>query len=92
MSIPDRSIGIAELADLINGLVGAWHDFGYEEPPAPECKQIPPLGHRSAAAITAGHDAIDQIDKLTRQLYRLREQLVGELQEDEKIRHPELYS
>jgi hypothetical protein len=34
-------------------------------------------------AIKGGHDAIDAIDELTRQLYVLREQLVAELRQDE---------
>ena len=82
----DLSHGLTELVDLINFQVGAWHDFGYEVPPSPDCKRVPPLGERSAAAIKAGHEAIEQIDKLTRQLYRLREQLVGELRQDEDLR------
>ncbi len=86
MSATDHSHGIAELADLISFQVGAWHDFGYEVPPAPDCKAIPPLGERSAAAIKAGHEAVEAVDELTRQLYRLREQLVGELREDSDIR------
>lgn len=86
MTAPDYSRGIAELADLINGLVGAWHDYGYEIPPMPDCKAIPALGERSAAAITAGHEAVKAIDELTRQLYALRDQLVGELRRDEDLR------
>jgi hypothetical protein len=77
---------IQDLVDLINFNVGAWHEFGYDVPPSPDCKPIPPLGQRSAAAIKAGHEAIEEIDDLTRQLYRLREQLVGELRQDEDIR------
>ena len=86
MSAPDYSHGIAELADLINFRVGAWHDFGYEVPPAPDCKPVPPLGERSAEAIKAGHEAIKAIDELTRQPCRLREQLAGELRQDEDLR------
>lgn len=82
----DFSHGIGEAAEHIYFLVGAWHDFGYETPPAPECKPVPPLGERSAGAIKAGHEAIKSIDELTRQLYRLREQLVGELRQDEDVR------
>jgi hypothetical protein len=82
----DFSHGIGEVAEHIYFLVGAWHDFGYETPPAPECKPIPPLGERSAEAIKAGHEAIETIDELTRQLYVLREQLVGELRQDEDVR------
>ena len=51
MSAPDFSHGLEELAGLINFRVGAWHDFGYETPPAPDCAAIPPLGERSANAI-----------------------------------------
>lgn len=86
MTTPDFSHGIEELAGLINFQVGAWHDLGYETPPTPECKPIPPLGERSAEAIRSGHEAIESIDELTRQLYRLREQLVGELRQDSDIR------
>jgi hypothetical protein len=81
----DLSHGISEMADLINWLVGQWHDFGYEEPPAPDCKPIPPLGERSAKAIKGGHEAIEAIDALTRQLYALRAQLVGELRKNSDI-------
>jgi hypothetical protein len=86
ISDTDFSHGLEELAGLINFRVGAWHDFGYEVPPAPECKPVPPLGERSAEAIKAGHEAIKSIDELTRQLYRLREQLTGELRQDEDVR------
>jgi|SRR5215469_8390184 len=82
----DIAPGLADLAEVINLYVVGWHDFGYAEPPAPECKAIPPLGERSADAIRYGHDAIKEIDKLTRQLYALREQLAGELRQDEDIR------
>jgi hypothetical protein len=80
------SHGIEELAGLINFRVGAWHDLGYETPPAPECKPIPPLGERSAEAIKAAHAAIGAIDELTRQLYALRSQLAGELRQDSDLR------
>ena len=86
MSGPDLSHGLEELAGLISFRVGAWHDFGYETPPAPDCKTIPPLGERSAEAITAGHAAIEAIDELTRQLHALRAQLVGELRQDAHMR------
>lgn len=49
--------GLEELAGLIHFRVGAWHDFGYEDPPAPDCATIPPLGERSAAAVNAGYEA-----------------------------------
>jgi hypothetical protein len=86
LSAPDLSRGISELADLINFQVGAWHDFGYETPPAPDCKPIPPLGERSAAAVKAGHEAVAAVDQLTRQLHALRDQLAGELRQDLDIR------
>lgn len=86
MTADDFSHGIEELAGLINFRVGAWHDFGYQMPPTPECKPIPPLGERSAEAIKAGHEAIKAIDELTRQLYALRSQLSGELRQDEDVR------
>ena len=86
MSAPDFSHGINELADSIYYSVGAWHDFGYETPPTPECKLIPPLGERSAEAIKAAHTAIKTIDELTRQLCALRSQLVDEVRQDEDVR------
>lgn len=82
----DIAAGLAELAGLINFRVGAWHDFGYATPPAPECKAIPPLGERSAEAIRAGHLAIEAIDELTGKLDALRAQLARELRQDEDIR------
>ena len=86
MTGSDLSHGLEELAGLISFKVGAWHDFGYETPPAPGCQPIPPLGERSAAAIQSGHEAVKTIDTLIRQLHDLRAQLVGELRQDEDIR------
>ena len=86
MSGPDLSHGLEDLAALICWHVGVWHDLGYEDPPAPECHRIPPLGERPAAAIKGGHDAVEDIDKMMRQLHGLRAQLVGELRQDEDIR------
>src|SRR5215469_16524168 len=82
----DLSYGLEEQAGLISWYVGVWHDLGYENPPTPDCHTIPPLGQRPAKAIKGGHDAIEEIDRLTQQLYRLREQLCGELRQDEDIR------
>jgi hypothetical protein len=82
----DIAAGIAELAGLINAHIASWHDFGYETPPAPECKAIPPLGERSAEAIRAGHLATKAIDEMTRKLHALRGQLVSGLRQDEDIR------
>jgi len=81
----DLSIGLVDLAETIQWHVGVWHDLGYARPPAPECKPIPPLGERSAEAITGGHQAIRDIDELMRQLHALRSQLVGELRQNEDI-------
>jgi hypothetical protein len=78
--------GLEELAGLINFRVGAWQDFGYAEPPMPECATIPPLGERSASAIKAGHEAIRDIDRLIARLHQVRAQLVSELRQDEDIR------
>lgn len=85
MSTPDYSAGLEEAAGYITFLVGAWEDFGYRVPPSPDCKAVPPLGERSAEAIKAGHKAVRAIDELTRQLHRLREQLVGELRRNDDI-------
>ena len=71
---------------LINFRVGAWQDFGYAEPPTPDCATIPPLGERSAKAIEAGHEAIKDIDQLIARLHQVRAQLVSELRQDEDIR------
>jgi hypothetical protein len=78
--------GIEEAAGFLNFRIGAWHDFGYVTPPTPDCKAIPPLGERSAEAIKAGHGAIEVIDEIVRDLYQVREQLLGELRTDEDIR------
>lgn len=77
---------LTEMVDLIHFKVGEWQDFGYANPPTPECKTIPALGDRSAGAIKAGHAAIEEIDKLTRKLYEVREALVGEFRWDSDIR------
>jgi hypothetical protein len=79
--------GIEETAGLLNFRIAEWHDFGYATPPAPVCKMIPPLGERSAEAIKAGHGAIKVIDEIVRGLYRLREQLAGELRADQDARN-----
>ena len=79
----DMGGNLAELADLINLRIGEWHDFGYANPPAPNCKTIPPLGERSAEAIRAGHEAVRDIDNLVRELHKLREALTGELRANE---------
>ena len=87
MTVPDHipTGRLEELAGLIHFRVGAWHDFGYETPPAPDCKPVPPLGERSADAIRAGHAAVDAIDELVRQLHALRSQLTGELRQNSDL-------
>ncbi len=82
----DLSHGLEELAGLIHFRVGAWHDFGYETPPAPNCKAIPPLGERTAQAIKAAHTAMEEIDELIKRLHMLRARLVAELRQDSDIR------
>jgi hypothetical protein len=77
-----------ELEDLVGLLavrIGAWNHFGYATPSEGQAA-IPPLGHRSADAIKAGHDAVETIDELTRSLHALRSQLVSELRTDEDVR------
>ena len=79
--------GIEDAAGLIALRVGIWNDNGYPEPlPFEGAHPIPPLGERSADNVKAGHGAIEAIDEIVRDLYRLREQLVGELRTDEDIR------
>ena len=83
MSADGVAAGLEELAALIYFHIGAWQDFGYAEPPTPDCKPIPPLGERSAKAIEAGRQAIKDIDQLIAQLHRVRAQLMTELRENE---------
>ncbi len=78
--------GLEELAGLISFRVGAWQDFGYAEPPTPECAAIPPLGQRSAKAIEAGHEAVRDIDRLIARLHQVRALLVSERRQDDDIR------
>lgn len=85
LSLDDAAAGLEELAGLIWFRIGSWQDFGYANPPAPECKAIPPLGERSAAAITAGHEAIRDIDQLIAQLHRVCALLAAELRQNEDI-------
>jgi hypothetical protein len=85
MSELDTS-GLEELAGLVSFHVGAWQDFGYENPPGPGSKAIPPLGERSANATKAGHDAVEDIDRLIARLHQVRARLVSELRQDEDIR------
>jgi hypothetical protein len=82
---PDLSHGIEEQAGLIHWFVGVWYDLGYETPPTPDCKPVPPLGQRSAEAIKGGHRAVMEIDELIRQLHALRLQLVSELRQNEDL-------
>lgn len=80
-------LGVEDTARLLFFRVGAWNDLGYPEPlPFEGAHPIPPLGERSADDIKAGHGAIEVIDEIVRDLYRLREQLVSELRTDEDVR------
>ena len=87
MSADGVAVGLEELAALIYFRIGAWQDFGYAEPPTPDCKSIPPLGERSAKAIEAGHEAVKDIDQLVAQLHRVRAELVAELRRDADLRN-----
>jgi hypothetical protein len=82
----DLSIGLEEAAGLITFRVGAWHHFGYEVPPTPECKAVPPLGERSTEAVHAGHAALTAMDELAAQLASLREQVTAELRADAEVK------
>ena len=77
---------LEELARVVSFHVAGWQEFGYADPPTPESRMIPPLGERGAMAVTAGHDAVKDIDRLTARLHEIRERLVGELRLDEDIR------
>lgn len=85
MSI-DLSHGIEDMARLIYWHVGVWHDLGYEDPPTPDSKTIPPLGQRSPEAIKGARDAIEGIGQLTSRLSALHSQIVRELWQDEAAR------
>lgn len=37
-------LGIEDAAGLLALRLGGWNEFGYVNPPAPNCKSIPPLG------------------------------------------------
>jgi hypothetical protein len=77
---------LEELAGLVSFHVGAWQDFGYANPPTPDSKPVPSLGERSANAIKAGHDAVEDIDRLIARLHQVRAQLQTELRQDSDIR------
>jgi len=78
---------LEELAGLVGFHIGAWQDFGYDKSQAwPGAATIPPLGERSANAIKAGHDAVEDIDRLIARLHQVRARLVSELRQDEDIR------
>ena len=77
---------LGELAGLIHFRIGAWQDFGYAEPPSPDCATIPPLGQRSARAVKAGYEAVRDIDQLIARLREVRAELAGELHQDSDIR------
>ena len=70
--------GIADAAELLAVRVGAWNCFGHPDPEDGQAG-IPPLGERNAEAITAGHGAIEVIDKIMRDLHAVRSQLIDEL-------------
>jgi hypothetical protein len=65
--------------------IAAWNHFGYAAPQSGQAA-IPPLGERNAETIKAGHGAIEVIDEIIRDLYRLRDQLITELRTDEGVR------
>jgi hypothetical protein len=73
---------VEDLAGVIAGRIARWEEYGYLNPPAPHCKTIPPVGERSADAITAGHGAVEAIDELLRHLHGMRGRLVDELREN----------
>jgi hypothetical protein len=77
--------GIEDAAGLLAVRIGAWNHFGYAAPESGQAA-IRPLGERSAEAIKAGHGAIEVIDEIVRDLYRLRDQLIIELRTDEDVR------
>lgn len=85
-----QSGDLTELAQLINFRIGAWQDFGYENPPSADCVPIPPLGRRSTEARAAAQEALRDIDRLAARLAKVRRQLEAEIREDENIRRAAL--
>ncbi len=84
-SLDDAAAGLEELAGLVSFRIGAWQDFGYENPLTPDSATIPPLGERSARAIEAGHQAVRDIDQLIARLHQVRARLVSELRRNQDI-------
>ena len=79
--------GVEDQAGLIAVRVSIWNDNGYPEPlPFEGAHPIPPLGQRTADNIKAGHGAIEAIDEIVRDLYRLRAQLLIEIRADQDAR------
>jgi len=76
---------LIDAVGMIQFRIGAWEDFGYEKPPTPECKSIPPLGERSAEAINSGHEAIREINRLLKRLHEIRGELIGQLCKNDDI-------
>ena len=76
---------LLDTVGLLGVLIGAWNHFGYAAPESGQAA-IPPLGERSAEAIKAGHEAIEVIEEIIRDLHSLRGQLVSELRVDEDVR------
>jgi hypothetical protein len=77
--------GIEDVAGLLAVRIAIWNDTGYPEPlPFEGAHPIPPLGQRSADNIKAGHGAVEVIDEIVRDLYRLRDQVITELRTDEE--------
>lgn len=77
---------LGQMAETINFGIAGWQDFGYEKPPAPDCVPVPPLGQRSAEAVKAGHQAVNDIDRMIARLHEIRTELVSELRQDEDMR------
>lgn len=75
--------GIEETAGLLAFRIGAWNELGYADPVDGQAA-VPPLGKRSAEAITAGHSAVETIDEMIRDLHNLRAQLITELRANEE--------
>lgn len=70
---------LLDQAELLGVHVAAWNNFTYPQ-------DSPKAGARNAAGITAGHGAVEVIDEILRDLYRLRCLLIGELRADEDAR------
>lgn len=71
--------GLLDSAGMIGLQVAAWNEFQYPS-------TVPAAGHRKPQAVNAGNAAIDEIDRMIRELHALRVQLLDEVRADQDAR------